>query len=275
MATYAVGDVQGCLDPLRRLLDTVAFDPAADRLWLVGDLVNRGPDSLATLRFLKGLGDAAITVLGNHDLHLLALDLGGHEAKRKDTFAELLAAPDRAELIAWLRTRRMIHHDPALDAVLVHAGVPFVFSLDQALALGREVETAIRGEDAPAFFEVMYGNEPARWTPELRGHDRLRVVVNYFTRMRFIDASGALDLVTKEGVDTAPPGCFPWFERLHPDLADRRIVFGHWAALQGRGTPANCLALDTGCVWGGCMTLLRLEDEARWSVDCDGALRPD
>lgn len=274
MATYAVGDLQGCLDPLRRLLDQVAFDPAEDRLWLVGDLVNRGPDSLATLRFLKGLGDAATAVLGNHDLHLLALQLGGHAPKRKDTLGELLAAPDRDELLAWLRTREMIHHDAELDAVLVHAGVPFVFSLEQALMLGREVEAVIRGTDAGAFFEVMYGNEPERWAPGLEGHDRLRVVVNYFTRMRFLDASGALDLVTKEGADTAPAGFFPWFERLHPDFAVRRIVFGHWAALQGRGAPANCLALDTGCVWGGCMTLVRLEDEARWSVDCEAALRP-
>lgn len=274
MATYAVGDLQGCLDPLRRLLEQVAFDPAADRLWLVGDLVNRGPDSLGTLRFLKGLGDAATVVLGNHDLHLLALQLGGHAPKRKDTFAELLAARDRDELLAWLRTRELIHHDAALDAVLVHAGIPFVFSLEQALALGREVEKAIRGAEAAAFFEVMYGNEPERWTPGLEGHDRLRVVVNYFTRMRFLDATGALDLVTKEGADTAPPGFFPWFERLHPDFAGRRIVFGHWAALQGRGAPANCLALDTGCVWGGCMTMVRLEDEARWSIDCEAALSP-
>jgi bis(5'-nucleosyl)-tetraphosphatase (symmetrical) len=269
MATWAVGDLQGCLDPLRAVLEKARFDPASDRLWLVGDLINRGPDSLATLRFVRDLGDAAVTVLGNHDLHLLAVVLGGHGPKRKDTLDGILGAPDLDELVAWLRTRKLIHHDPALDAVLVHAGVPFVFSLAQALALGREVEEVIAGEDAAAFFEVMYGNEPARFDPALTGHDRLRVVVNYFTRMRFVDATGALDFASKEGIDDAPEGFFPWFERLHPDFARRRIVFGHWAALEGRGTPANCLALDTGCVWGGCMTALCLEDGRRVSVDCD------
>ena len=274
MATYAVGDLQGCLDPLRRLLDEVRFDPARDRLWLVGDLVNRGPDSLGTLRFLRDLGDAAVTVLGNHDLHLLAIAFGGHAPRRKDTFDEVLAAPDRDVLFAWLRTRKLIHHDPAHDAVLVHAGIPWLFSLDEALALGREVEETIRGPEAAAFFEVMYGNRPERWAPELVGHDRLRVVVNYLTRMRFLYADGALELESKEGTGTAPPGCSPWFERLHPDFATRRIVFGHWAALEGRGAPANCLALDTGCIWGRCLTLVRLEDEARWSVDCEGGWVP-
>jgi bis(5'-nucleosyl)-tetraphosphatase (symmetrical) len=273
MATYAVGDLQGCLDPLRRLLDRVCFDPAADRLWLVGDLVNRGPASLGTLRYLRELGDAAVAVLGNHDLHLLAIVLGGHAPRRKDTLAEVLAAPDLDALVAWLRTRKLIHHDPELDAVLVHAGVPWTLSLRDALALGAEVEDAIRGEDAPAFFEVMYGNRPERWAPDLAGHDRLRVVVNYFTRMRFLYDDGALELETKEGAETAPEGCFPWFERLHADFRDRRIVFGHWAALEGRGAPTNCLALDTGCVWGGCLTLVRLEDEARWAVDCEPAFR--
>lgn len=274
MATYAVGDVQGCLGPLRELLDRVAFDPGRDRLWLVGDLINRGPDSLDTLRFVRDLGDAAVTVLGNHDLHLLAVVLGGHGAKRKDTLDAILAAPDLPELTDWLRTRRLIHHDPGLDAVLVHAGVPFVLSLDEALALGREIEAAIAGDGAADFFEVMYGNEPSCWDPALRGHDRLRLGVNYFTRMRFIDGRGRLEFASKEGLDDAPAGFFPWFERLHPTLAARRIVFGHWAALQGRGLPANCLGLDTGCVWGGCMTLARLDDGARFEHDCEGALRP-
>lgn len=271
MATYAVGDVQGCLDPLRHLLDRVAFDPAVDRLWLVGDLINRGPDSLGTLRFLRALGDAAVTVLGNHDLHLLAIVLGGHAPRRKDTLDEVFAAPDLPELVQWLRTRALVHHDPALEAVLVHAGIPFCFGLDEALAHGREIEAAIRGDDAPAFFEVMYGNEPVVYEPGLAGHDRLRVLVNYFTRMRFLGEAGELELESKEGVGEAPPGYRPWFERLHPDFASRRIVFGHWAALEGRGTPPNCIALDTGCVWGGRMTLLRLEDGAREVCDCSRA----
>ena len=268
MATYAVGDIQGCLDPLRRLLDEVRFDPAIDRLWCVGDLINRGPKSLQTLRFLRDLGDAVVSVLGNHDLHLLAIVLGGHAPRRKDTLKKLLAAPDLDELVCWLRTRSIIHHDPELDAVMVHAGVPFLFSLPQALALGREVEAVIASDAAPAFFKVMYGDSPVRFEASLHGHDRLRAVVNYFTRMRFIDASGALDLVSKEGAETAPPGYFPWFQRLHPDFEARRILFGHWAALEGRGTPANCLALDTGCVWGGAMTLARVEDGAVFTLDC-------
>lgn len=281
MATWAVGDLQGCLDPLRDLLHQARFDPARDRLWLVGDLVNRGPDSLETLRFVRDLGDAAITVLGNHDLHLLALVLGGHAPRRKDTLDALLAAEDRDELVAWLRTRKLMHQDPDLAAVLVHAGVPFVLSLAESLALAREIETTIAGPDAAAFFEVMYGNEPDRWDAGLTGVDRIRVGVNYFTRMRFIDANGALELDSKESAAQAPAGFFPWFERLHPDFEALRIVFGHWAALQGRGVPDNCLALETGCVWDQCMTLLCLEDGRRLTCDCaqgrvaaDAAARP-
>jgi len=271
MATYAVGDLQGCLDPLRALLDEARFDPAEDRLWLVGDLVNRGPASLETLRFLRALGDAAVTVLGNHDLHLLAVVLGGHTPRRKDTLDEILAAPDLDALVDWLRTRHLVHFDSALDALLVHAGVPFLFSLETTLALAKEVEDAIAGPDAEAFFEVMYGNEPARWDPALAGHDRLRVAVNYFTRMRFLYPDGALELETKESAESAPADCTPWFERVHPDFESRRIVFGHWAALDGRGAPSWCRALDTGCVWGGCLTLLRLEDERRWQIPCERA----
>ncbi|HSG89274.1 MAG TPA: symmetrical bis(5'-nucleosyl)-tetraphosphatase [Pseudomonadales bacterium] len=276
MATYAVGDVQGCLEPLRDLLDQAHFDPAQDRLWLVGDLVNRGPDSLDTLRFVRDLGDAAVTVLGNHDLHLLAIALGGHAPRRKDTLDAVLAAPDRDELIAWLRTRPLLHHDPALDAVMVHAGIPFLFSLAAAKALAREIEATLRGPSGRAFFEVMYGNEPACWRDELTGFDRIRAGVNYFTRMRFIDDAGALEFDSKEGADTAPAGYFPWFERLHPDFTAPdgcRILFGHWAALEGRGVPAGLVALDSGCVWDRCLTLLRVEDGRRYHCDCAGGRR--
>ena len=269
MATYAVGDVQGCLDPLKRVLDQVRFDPGTDRLWLVGDLVNRGPDSLGTLRFVRELGPAAVAVLGNHDLHLLAVALTERAPRRKDTLEPILMAPDREPLLDWLRRLPLVHHDPQLDAVMVHAGIPFTFSLDDALARSREVEAVIGGPEPGAFFDHMYGNEPAKWDPALTGVDRLRVIVNFFTRMRFIDQEGRLDLATKEGVEEAPGGFFPWFERLHPDFERRHIVFGHWAALEGRGTPANCLALDTGCCWGRCLTLMRLEDGQRFSTDCD------
>lgn len=268
MATYAVGDVQGYLEPLQRVLDAARFDPAADRLWLVGDLVNRGPESLGTLRFLRQLGPAVVAVLGNHDLHLLAVALTTRAPRRKDTLEPVLSAPDRDELLDWLRHRPLVHHDPELDAIMVHAGLPFVFSLEEALARSREVEAVLGGDDPVAFLEHMYGNEPQAWHPELTGADRLRVIVNYFTRMRFIDAEGRLDLATKEGAAQAPGGFFPWFERLHPDLEQRRIVFGHWAALEGRGTPENCLALDTGCCWGRCLTLLRLEDGQRFTAGC-------
>lgn len=268
MATYAVGDVQGCLDPLRRVLDAARFDPAVDRLWLVGDLVNRGPDSLGTLRFVRELGPVAIAVLGNHDLHLLAVALTDRTLRRKDTLGPVLAAPDRDELLDWLRRCPLVHYDSELDAVMVHAGIPFQFSLADALAHAREVEAVLAGPDPRAFLDHMYGNEPAVWDPALTGVDRLRVIVNIFTRMRFVDAAGRLDFDTKEGVGEAPSGFFPWFERLHPDFTDRRILFGHWAALEGKGTPAHCLALDTGCCWGRCLTLLRLDDGERFSTDC-------
>lgn len=268
MATYAVGDVQGCLDPLLRVLDAAHFDPRVDRLWLVGDLVNRGPDSLGTLRFVRELGPAALAVLGNHDLHLLAVALTARAPRRKDTFEGILAAPDRDELLDWLRRCPLVHHDPELDAVMVHAGIPFQLSLADALACSREVEAVLAGPEPEAFLKQMYGNEPAIWDAGLRGVDRLRAIVNIFTRMRFMDQVGRLDFDAKEGAAEAPPGCYPWFERLHPDFARRRILFGHWAALEGKGTPANCLALDTGCCWGRCLTLLRLDDGARFSTDC-------
>lgn len=268
MATYAVGDLQGHLTPLLHLLERVRFDPASDRLWLVGDLVNRGPESLEALRFVRELGPAAITVLGNHDLHLLAVAEGGHAPKRKDTFDSILAAADRDALMHWLRRQRLAHHDPDLDVFMAHAGVPFVFSLEQALACAREVEQVLAGADGNRFLSELYGNQPAAWDDSLEGIARWRVIVNYFTRMRFIDARGRLDFDAKEGLATEPVGYFPWFRRLHPDFQRRRVVFGHWAALEGRGTPANVLALDTGCCWGRCMTLMRLEDEARFTYDC-------
>lgn len=268
MATYAVGDLQGHLTPLRHLLDRVQFDPAGDQLWLVGDLVNRGPESLAALRFVRELGPAAITVLGNHDLHLLAVALGGHPPRPKDTLDDILVADDRAELMQWLRQQPLLHYDAELEAVLVHAGVPFTLSLQQAQAAADEVQAVLRGPEHGQLLEQMYGNSP-HWHPDLQGVERWRAIINYFTRMRFIDARGRLEMAAKAGPEDAPPGCFPWFKRLHPDFhSGRRIVFGHWAALEGRGTPDQCLALDTGCCWGGCMTLQRLEDGARFHYDC-------
>ncbi len=268
MATYAVGDVQGCLEPLQRLLESVRFDPAADRLWLVGDLVNRGPASLATLRFVRGLGDAAVAVLGNHDLHLLARVWRGGAPRRKDTLAEVLEAPDLHELVGWLRALPLVHHDRRLGWTMVHAGIPHIWSIEEALARSREVETWLRGEAVDRFFAEMYGDDPPGWRPELDAIARARVIVNYFTRMRFIDAAGDLDLKTKEGPAAARPGFFPWFHRRHPADAGARLVFGHWAALDGAVAVPGIHALDTGCVWGGRLSMLRLEDERRSCADC-------
>jgi len=268
MATYAVGDLQGCLEPLERLLDRVRFDPARDRLWLVGDLVNRGPDSLRTLRFVRELGDAATTVLGNHDLHLLAVAYGGRPRKAGDTLDGVLEAPDRDALLGWLGRRPILHHDAARGWTMVHAGIPHIWSLEEARARAREVETVLASESAPAFFAEMYGDAPVVWKPCLQGMARLRVIVNYFTRMRFINDAGELDLAAKGGPGAAPPGFFPWYRRQHPENAGMRLVFGHWAALEGGADVAGIYALDTGCVWGNRMTMLRLEDGRRYSVAC-------
>ncbi|MFC3284703.1 symmetrical bis(5'-nucleosyl)-tetraphosphatase [Litchfieldella rifensis] len=256
MTTYVIGDLQGCHTEFLVLLDRLAFDPARDRLWLVGDLVNRGPDSLACLRQVMALGDVAQVVLGNHDLHLLAVARGGAELKRKDTLTAILEAPDREALLDWLQSRPLLVTED--DWVMTHAGLLPQWSLPQAVALAKEVGQRLAGESSGAFFEQMYGNEPACWRDDLDGIARLRFIVNAFTRMRFIDARGRLDFSAKEGLESAPPGFAPWFT--YPRCDDPRILFGHWAALGGR-TPASRVraeALDTGCVWGGSLSALNL-----------------
>lgn len=269
MATYAVGDLQGCLQPLQQLLQRVNFDPAHDRLWLVGDLVNRGPDSLGTLRFLYDMQDALTIVLGNHDLHFLATIWHPDFLRKHDTLQEIHDAPDCAELVSWLRQQKLAHYDPALNALLVHAGVPPQWSLEQALARAAEVE-AILQDDAHIsdFFLNMYGNKPKLWDEQLQGHERLRVITNYFTRMRFCNAAGKLQLKAKNTPDQAPEGFGPWFSYPSLTLAQHRIIFGHWAALEGRSTHPNAIALDTGCVWGGAMTLYHLESGEYHRCDC-------
>ncbi|MDF9433274.1 symmetrical bis(5'-nucleosyl)-tetraphosphatase [Chromohalobacter israelensis] len=258
MSTYAIGDLQGCHAEFEALLERIAFEPRRDRLWLVGDLVNRGPGSLACLRAVKALGDSARVVLGNHDLHLLAAAWAGAPLKRSDTLAPILEADDRDELLDWLRRQPLLVRDDELDAVMTHAGLPPHWSVTQAAEHAAEVEQALRGEAVGDFLAAMYGNSPARWTDELEGIDRLRVIVNTFTRMRFIAADGTLDFAAKEGLDSAPEGFAPWFTYARDD--DPRIVFGHWAALQGAtpGARVRALALDTGCVWGGALTALDL-----------------
>ncbi len=267
MNTYAVGDLQGCHAEFVDLLETLDFDPRRDRLWLAGDLVNRGPGSLACLREVKALGDAAVTVLGNHDLHLLAVARGGASLNRKDTLDDILAAPDREALMDWLQTRPLLVRETlGHDTLMTHAGLLPQWSLDQAGGLAGEVEAMLGSERAGTFLERMYGNAPTLWRDDLDGIDRLRGIVNVFTRMRFIDAAGRLDFAAKEGLDSAPAGFSPWFQ--YPRADDARLLFGHWAALQG-STPesrVNAQALDTGCVWGGTLTALHLESGERTSV---------
>ncbi len=269
MAVYAVGDLQGCLDPLKCLLDRVTFDPATDRLWLVGDLVNRGPQSLETLRYLYAMRESLVCVLGNHDLHLLAVAHNIERMKKGDTLSEILEAPDRAELLDWLRQQKLVHYDVDRDIAMVHAGIPPQWTLKKALRCAAEVEEALRDDTRfLPFLDGMYGNEPARWDSDLKGVTRLRVITNYFTRMRFCKADGTLDLKSKEGVGSAPPGFQPWFSHKQRKTAGQKIIFGHWAALEGRCNEPGVTALDTGCVWGNSMTLLNVDSGERHSCDC-------
>lgn len=269
MATYAVGDIQGCFDSLRRLLDLCRFDSAADRLWLVGDLVNRGPQSLETLRFVKGLGEAALTVLGNHDLYLLMVaENGARKRGKDDTIQPILDAPDRDELLDWLRRRPLCHLEGGF--CLVHAGLLPQWTAARARELAGEVEAALAGEAYRDFMANMWGSEPASWSDDLSGWARLRVVVNAMTRMRFCSPAGIMDFHSKGEVADAPPGFLPWFEVPGRRSADSVIVAGHWSALGLRLSP-NLLALDSGCLWGGHLTALRLEDRRVFQVDCSAA----
>lgn len=277
MATYAVGDVQGCLEPLKYLLEQVAFDPARDRLWLVGDLVNRGPQSLETLRFLYGIRESLVCVLGNHDLHLLAVGQNIERLKKADTLREILEAPDSADLLEWVRQQKLMHYDEQRDIALVHAGIPPQWSLRKALKCATEVEEALHDDNRFApYLDGMYGNEPVKWNSDLKGAARLRVITNYFTRMRFCTSDGKLDLKGKEGIDTAPPGYAPWFAHKERKTKGLKIIFGHWAALEGQCNEPGLFALDSGCVWGGAMTLMNVDTFERLQCKCDahGHLRP-
>jgi bis(5'-nucleosyl)-tetraphosphatase (symmetrical) len=262
MPTYAIGDVQGCFDELQQLLERFAFDPHRDRLWFVGDLVNRGPRSLDTLRFVRNLQGRAVVVLGNHDLHLVSQHEGFERSRNDDTLADVLSAPDRSALVDWLRTRPMMHAEGGY--AMVHAGLLPQWSIAQAIALGREVELALAGPRYRAFLANMYGSEPDAWSDALSGWDRLRVIVNAMTRLRFCNGEGRMDFRAKG--KTAPPGYAPWFQFRN----DREtIVCGHWSAL-GLRVDKKLAALDSGCVWGGQLTALRLEDGALFQVPCPG-----
>lgn len=282
MATWAIGDIQGCHAEFQALLAHIGFDAARDRLWLVGDLVNRGPDSLATLRTVRALGERAVVTLGNHDLHLLAVAEAarrgsGRTLKRRDTLDEVLAAPDRDELLTWLRTRPLLHHDAALGYTMLHAGLPPAWDLTTARACAAEVEAVLRGPGYADFLAAMYGDEPAHWSPALSGDERLRYTVNCLTRLRCVRADGGLDLRFKGDVPDAPPGLLPWFA--HPDRRSRslRVVFGHWSTLGDPGAHAvhGVFPLDTGCVWGGSLSALRLDGTPhRVALPCQPAAAP-
>ncbi len=260
MAVYAIGDIQGCYDELQALLGQLQFDPANDRLWFVGDLVNRGPQSLNTLRFVASLGDRAITVLGNHDLHLLALAAGNERFRDSDDLNQVLDAPDRDELIHWLRHRPLMHHDKQLNFTMIHAGLPPQWDLKTAQACAREVEAVLREPDCQDFFDRMYGNKPNRWDPELTGMGRLRFITNCFTRLRFVTKKGKLKLKLKGSPLGQKKKYIPWFA--HPQRLTRndRILFGHWSTL-GYQHVQNTWALDTGCLWGGALTALRIDQD--------------
>jgi bis(5'-nucleosyl)-tetraphosphatase (symmetrical) len=269
MSTYAIGDIQGCYDELRRLLDDIAFDPANDTLWMVGDLVNRGPKSLDVLRFVRGLGERAVTVLGNHDLHLLVVAAGVRRQHKGDTLDEILAAPDRDELLEWLRTRKLAHASG--EYALVHAGLLPQWSIARALELAREVEAVLQGPDYGGFLAHMYGNWPSAWSDDLTGYDRLRVIVNAMTRLRLCDARGEMEFSHKGAPEDVPAGYMPWFDVPDRASAGSTIVCGHWAAL-GLVMRPDLLSIDTGCVWGRSLSALRLEDRRVYRCDCS-ALR--
>lgn len=268
MSTYVVGDIQGCLQPLKCLLKQVAFNPENDVLWSVGDVVNRGPKCLKTLRFLYNMRDSLVMVLGNHDLHLLAVAAGVRAPSRSDTLDKILAAPDREELLNWLLHRPLIHHEHGYT--MVHAGIPPQWSIKQAIKRAREVETVLQSEHCTEFFRNMYGNEPAVWSKDLQGMERLRVITNYLTRMRYCTSDGMLDLVSKG----PEPPCngkkvSAWFSHPKRKTRDDKILFGHWASLEGFTDTPNAIGLDTGCVWGGSLSLYCLETQTWARCVCD------
>lgn len=266
MATYVVGDLQGCLDPLQAVLAEVQFSSNTDRLWLVGDLVNRGPQSAEVLRFLRSLGAAATAVLGNHDLYLLAV-AAGMPAKDKvgDTIQGVLEAADRDELIDWLRHLPLMHVEG--EWAMVHAGLLPQWTVLQARALAAEVEANLRGPQWRAFLLELFGNKPEQWGESLSGWDRYRVVINAMTRMRFITAEGALELKPKGPPEKAPEGLIPWYEASNASWRTHTVLVGHWSAL-GMRDLGHVVALDSGCVWGGQLSALRLEDRKVFQVPC-------
>jgi len=271
MALYAIGDIQGCHTEFRDLLDVIGFDVSRDRLWLVGDLVNRGAGSLAVLRDVMAMGDAATAVLGNHDFHLLTIAAGHRKPHRGDTLDDILAAPDRDALVAWLMRRPLVVVEG--DHAMVHAGLLPSWTVAQALSLSREVEAVLASERAHEFLGVLYGDEPRRWRDDLTGYDRLRVVVNACTRLRFCTSDDTMELAEKRGVESTPAGFAPWFQHPARRSASAVVVCGHWSTLDLLLTP-NVMMLDSGCVWGGALTAVRLPDRRVYQVPSRSQVQP-
>jgi bis(5'-nucleosyl)-tetraphosphatase (symmetrical) len=265
MATYAIGDLQGCFDPLQELLGEIGFRESADLLWFVGDLVNRGPQSLETLRFVKSLKDRAIVVLGNHDLHLLIVAEDHAKAHRQDTLETILEAPDREELLTWLRGLPLMHVED--EYAMVHAGLLPSWSIGKALDLARETEHALQGPDWRALMAHMYGNQPDHWDDALSGYERMRVIINAMTRMRVCTPEGRMEFSHKGRLEDIAPGYVPWFAAPGRKSANATVICGHWSAL-GLLARKNLLALDSGCFWGGQLTAVRLEDRRTYQVSC-------
>lgn len=279
MALYMIGDVQGCDEALGRLLERIDFSPSRDQLVLLGDLVNRGPDSAGVLRRVQRLGEAARSLLGNHDLHLLGVAHGARKSGRKDTLDGVLDAPDREAMLEWLRNQHLALHQVVggRDLLMVHAGVLPQWSIGDVLVLAAEVESVLRGPQLGEFVRGMYGNEPARWDETLTGGARLRAIVNGLTRLRFCTADGLMDFDTKDSADAPPTGFMPWFEVPGRRTADATIAFGHWSTL-GWIANGRVISTDTGCVWGGCLSAARigatLDDIEHIDVRCAQAQAP-
>lgn len=273
MSIYAIGDIQGCYDDLLRLLDKIKFDQQYDQLWFAGDLVNRGPKSLETLRFIKSLGSSAVSVLGNHDLHLLATAFKNRKPHKKDSLQQVLDAPDSDELLHWLRFRPLFHYNH--DFCLLHAGLPPQWNFSKTKKMALMAEKVIRGENHRSFFNAMYGDKPNLWHADLKGMERIRFIVNCFTRIRYCDAEGRLDFNHSGAVGSQPKQLMPWFSVPNRQSADMRIIFGHWSTL-GYYQGHNCYAIDTGCLWGGQLTAIKLDNNKvkQISIDCEGSLSP-